>query len=277
MAIRKFKPTSPGRRFGSVLDFRASITKPRPEKSLLARKNSSGGRNNLGRVTCRHRGGGHRQHYRIIDFKREKDGVPGAVVGIEYDPNRSANIALIQYRDGEKRYILAPDGLRPGDQVMSGPAAEPRVGNAIPMSDIPVGMEIHAIELRPGQGARLVRSAGNVGRLMAKEGGHAVVVLPSGEMRKVPLACRATIGQVGNSDHQNVSIGKAGRRRWMGIRPTTRGAAQNPVSHPMGGGEGRAGGGGRDPVSKWGKLAKGGKTRKRNHPSNKWILRRRKK
>jgi large subunit ribosomal protein L2 len=276
MAIRRFKSTSPGRRLGSVVDFKVEITKRHPEKSLLATKHGTGGRNQHGHITSRHRGGGHKQHYRIIDFKRNKDGVPAKVAGIEYDPNRSANIALLHYQDGEKRYILAPVGLTVGQTLASGSGAEPRVGNAIPLKDIPVGIEIHNIELRPNRGGQLVRAAGMVARLVAKEGDYATVLLPSGEMRMVPLACRATIGMVGNLDHGNVRIGKAGRHRHMGIRPWSRGSAMNPVAHPMGGGEGRRSGG-RHPVSPWGKFAKGGKTRKKKNATNRFIVRGRKK
>jgi large subunit ribosomal protein L2 len=276
MAIRRFKPTSPARRGGSVVDFKVELTKRTPERTLLAKKHGSGGRNQHGHITSRHRGGGHKQHYRIIDFKRDKDGVPAKVAGIEYDPNRSANIALLHYADGEKRYILAPVGLTAGQTVSSGTGAEPRVGNAIPLKDIPVGIEVHNIELRPKRGGQMVRAAGMVARLVAKEGDYATILLPSGEMRMVPLACRATVGMVGNLDHGNVTIGKAGRHRHMGIRPYSRGSAQNPVAHPMGGGEGRRSGG-RHPVSPWGKYAKGGKTRRKKNATNRFIVRGRKK
>ncbi len=275
MGIKKYKPTSPGRRNSSVNDF-AEITKSEPEKSLLQRIPRSGGRNFQGRITARFRGGGHRKLYRIIDFKRRKDGIPAKVVGIEYDPNRSANIALLHYADGEKAYILAPKGLTVGDTVMNGPGGDPKVGNCMPLADIPVGLEVHAVELQPGRGAQLARAAGAVCQLLAKEGDYAVLVLRSGEMRRVPLACRATIGQVGNLDHQNVRWGKAGRIRWLGRRPHNRGTSMNPVAHPMGGGEGRSGGG-RHPCSPTGKPAKGGKTRKRKKASDKLIIRRRKK
>lgn len=276
MGIKTFRPTSPGRRLGSVLIFREEITRTTPEKSLLEPLKGTGGRNAHGHLTSRHRGGGAKRTYRRIDFLREKDGVPAKVATIEYDPNRSANIALLQYRDGEKRYIIAPKGLKVGSEVLSGPGIEPVLGNALPLSDIPLGMEIHNLELRPGKGAALARSAGMTARLLAKEDRYGTVVLPSGEMRRVLLTCRATIGQVGNLDHQHVRIGKAGRSRHLGIRPYSRGSAQNPIAHPMGGGEGRRSGG-RHPVSPWGKLAKGGKTRAPKNRSNKFIVRRRKK
>jgi large subunit ribosomal protein L2 len=276
MGIRRFKPTSPGRRLGSVLVFREEITRTSPEKSLLEPLKRSGGRNSHGHITSWHRGGGAKRHYRRIDFRRNKDGVPAKVFSIEYDPNRSSNIALLHYRDGEKRYILAPKGLRVGMEVLSGAAVEPTVGNAMPISGIPLGMEVHNVELRPGQGGRMVRSAGMAARVLAKEDRYATLVLPSGEMRKVLATCRATIGAVGNSDHQHVRLGKAGRKRHLGRRPTVRGSAMNPVAHPMGGGEGRRAGG-RHPMSPWGRPAKGGKTRSRKAPSNKFIIRKRKK
>ncbi len=276
MALRRFKPTSPARRLGSVIDFKAEVMRVEPEKSLMQPQKGSGGRNAHGHVTSRHRGGGHKQAYRLIDFRRNKDGVPAVVATVEYDPNRSANIALLHYADGEKRYILAPLGLTAGQKVQSGPGVDPRVGNCMPLADIPVGVEIHNIELRPGRGGQLVRSAGMVARLVAKEGDYATVLLPSTEMRMVPLKCRATLGTIGNTDHINVRIGKAGRSRWLGIRPWSRGSAQNPVAHPMGGGEGRRNGG-RHPVSPWGKLAKGGNTRKKKAASNRFIVRGRKK
>ncbi len=276
MGIKVFRPTSPGRRLGSVIIFRDDITRTEPEKSLLEPIKKTGGRNAHGHMTSRHRGGGAKRAYRRIDFRRDKDGVPAKVFSIEYDPNRSANIALLHYKDGEKRYILAPNGLRVGTEILSGPGIEPTVGNALPLSDIPLGMEIHNIELRPGKGGVVARSAGMVARLLAKEDQYATVVLPSGEMRKVLAGCKATIGQVGNLDHQHVRIGKAGRNRHLGKRPYSRGSAQNPIAHPMGGGEGRRSGG-RHPVSPWGKPAKGGKTRKPKNPSNKFIVRRRKK
>ena len=273
MAIKKHKPTSAGRRNSSVQDF-SDLTKKRPEKSLTERISRSGGRNNQGRITARHRGGGHRRLYRIIDFKRDKDGVPGKVAAIEYDPNRSARIALIHYADGEKRYILAPDGLRIGQKVESGERVEPRTGNAMPLANIPPGLPVHNIELVPGSGGKLVRAAGRGATLSAKEDPWAHIILPSGETRRVRLRCRATIGQVGNADHSRVRVGKAGRTRHKGRRPHVRGSAMNPVDHPMGGGEGRRSGG-RDPVSPTGVLSKGGKTRKRRNPTNAHIIRRR--
>jgi large subunit ribosomal protein L2 len=275
MAIRKYKPTSPGRRFGSVSDF-SEITTDTPEKSLLEPLKKSGGRNAYGHTTSRFRGGGHKRKYRRIDFKRRKDGIPARVATIEYDPNRSSRIALLHYRDGEKRYILAPVGLKVNDLVESGEAVEPKVGNCMPLRTMPLGMTVHNVELVPGRGGQMARSAGAGVQFAAREGSYANLVLPSGEMRKVPVECRATIGQVGNIDHQNISYGKAGRMRWKGRRPHVRGTAQNPVSHPMGGGEGRSGGG-RHPCSPTGKLSKGGRTRTRNKPSSKFILRRRKK
>ena len=276
MAIKKYNPTSPARRFMTVSDF-AEITKKSPERSLLAKKDKHAGRNSYGRITVRHRGGGNRRKYRIIDFKRNKDGIPAKVVAIEYDPNRTANIALLTYADGEKRYILAPNGLKVGDTVMSGETAEVRVGNALAMKDIPVGAEIHNIEMYPGAGGQLVRSAGNVAQLMAKEGKYATVRLPSGEMRLLPINCRATIGQVGNGDHELINIGKAGKKRHMGIRPTVRGSVMNPNDHPHGGGEGRAPVGRPAPSTPWGKPALGLKTRKKHKASNKYIVRSRNK
>jgi len=273
MPIREYKPTSPGRRFGSVSDF-AELTTRKPEKSLLEPQKKSGGRNASGKIMVRHRGGGNRQHFRRIDFRRNKSDIPAKVATIEYDPNRSSRIALLHYRDGEKRYILAPKGLKVGMEVVSGERVPPEVGNCMPLEHIPAGMPIHNVELRPGAGACMVRSAGASAVISAKEGGQAHITLPSGEIRRVPLACRATIGQVGNVEHSGVQLGKAGRRRHRGFRPTVRGTAQNPVDHPMGGGEGRTSGG-RHPVSPTGKLAKGGKTRKRRLPSNKHIVRRR--
>jgi len=272
MGIKRYKPTSAGRRGMSVSTFE-DVTKFEPEKSLLEPKKRTGGRNNQGRITARHRGGGAYHHYRIIDFKRNKPGVPAQVVGIEYDPNRSARIALLQYTDGEKRYILAPLGLNVGDTVMSGPTAEVRVGNALPLRNIPVGSQIHNIELQIGRGGQIVRSAGAVAQLMAKEGNYATLRLPSGEMRMVHLNCMATLGQVGNLDHQNIVIGKAGRNRWRGIRPHVRGSAMNPIDHPHGGGEGRAPRG-MPPKTKWGKPAYGVKTRN-NKRTDKFIVRRR--
>ncbi|NLY31065.1 MAG: 50S ribosomal protein L2 [Firmicutes bacterium] len=273
MALKKFKPTSPGRRSMTGFAF-DEITKTEPEKSLLAPLSRSGGRNNKGRKTARHRGGGHKRKYRIIDFRRDKDGIPAKVAGIEYDPNRSARIALLHYADGEKRYILAPVGLKPGDTVMSGPEADIKPGNALQLKDIPTGTMVHNIELHPGKGGQMVRAAGTAAQLMAKEGKYATLRLPSGEYRMVLQECRATIGQVGNVEHENVTIGKAGRTRWMGRRPQTRGIAMNPVDHPHGGGEGRAPIGMPTPRTPWGKPTLGAKTRKRK-PSDKFIIRRR--
>lgn len=276
MSIKRAKPSSPGRRHWSVIDYKKDVTTSTPEKSLLDTRRRTGGRNNHGHLTMRHIGGGAYHHYRKIDFKRNKDGIECTVKTIERDPNRSCLIALVVYADGEKRYILAPNGLKVGQKLMSGPKAEPKSGNAMPLELVPVGLEVHNVELHPGKGGILARSAGMVARLMAREGDYATIVLPSGEMRKVPIKCRATIGMVGNVDHQHVSIGKAGRHRHMGVRPTTRGSCQNPVSHPMGGGEGRRSGG-RHPQSKWGVLSKGGLTRKPKKSSNKLIIRGRKK
>ena len=273
MATRVHKPTSPGRRRSSV-NLREELTGHKPEKSLLRPLPRKGGRNNQGVTTVRFRGGGHKRKYRVIDFKRDKDGVEGTVASIEYDPNRTCHIALVNYADGEKRYILAPVGLSVGQKVYSGEQAEPRVGNCLPLRRIPAGLDIHNIELNPGQGGKLVRVAGGVARLSSKEQRHAVILLPSGEARLVDVRCRATVGQLGNLDHANVRIGKAGRKRHLGRRPHVRGTAQNPVSHPMGGGEGRRAGG-RHPCSPTGKPAKGHKTRKRRKISNKLILRRR--
>ncbi len=274
MPIKKFNPTSPGRRFMTVSKFE-EITKKEPEKSLLAPLRKSGGRNSYGRITVRHRGGGTKQKYRIIDFKRDKDGIPGKVSAIEYDPNRSAHIALIVYADGEKRYILAPNGLKVGDTIYSGEHADIKPGNAMRLEDIPVGTVIHNIELKPGKGGQLVRSAGNLAQLMAKEGKYAQVRLPSGEVRKIDIRCKATIGQVGNIEHENITIGKAGRKRWLGIRPTVRGLAMNPSDHPHGGGEGRSPIGMPSPVTPWGKPTLGYKTRKKNKHSDKLIVKRR--
>lgn len=271
MAIRKRKPTSAGRRFQTVSDF-AEITKSTPERSLLAPQKRSGGRNSYGRKTARHRGGGHKQQYRIIDFKRTKDGVPAKVAAIEYDPNRNARIVLLHYFDGEKRYILAPAKLNVGDIVESGPDADIKVGCALPLRNIPVGTVVHNVELRPGQGGKLARGAGMSIQLVAKEGDFATLRLPSTEMRKVPIDCRATVGEVGNSEHELISIGKAGRNRWKGIRPQTRGVAMNPVDHPLGGGEGKTSGG-RHPVSPWGKPE--GRTRALRKDSDSLIIRRR--
>jgi len=275
MGLRKLKPVTAGTRTVILPDF-AEITKKTPEKSLLRCLRKTGGRNNFGQTTSRFRGGGHKRCYRLVDFKRNKDDVPGVVKAIEYDPNRSARIALIYYRDGEKRYILAPVGLQAGDTVMSGEKVEPKVGNCMPLENIPTGLMVHNIEITPGRGGQIARSAGMSAQLSAKEGNYAVLLLPSGEIRKIFIRCRATIGQIGHIDHQNISIGKAGRNRWLGWRGHVRGVAQNPVSHPMGGGEGRTGGG-RHPCSPTGLLAKGGKTRNRRKPSNRRIIRRRKK
>ncbi|MEK6757040.1 MAG: 50S ribosomal protein L2 [Bacteroidota bacterium] len=277
MAIRKFKPTTPSTRFYSVPTFE-EVTRTVPEKSLLRPVKKSGGRNNLGRITSRHRGGGHKRMYRIVDFKRDRHGIEAKVATIEYDPNRSARIALLQYVDGEKRYIIAPDGLKVGQKVSSGSGVEVQVGNAMPLAEIPVGTFVHNVEIKPGKGGQLGRSAGNSLHLMAKEGDFATLKLPSGEVRKLRVICYATVGVVGNPDHENLSLGKAGRSRWLGIRPQTRGMAMNPVDHPMGGGEGRSksGGGWQHPESPWGKYAKGLKTRKRKSPSNRYIVKRRK-
>ncbi|AFN73457.1 Ribosomal protein L2 [Melioribacter roseus P3M-2] len=274
MAIRKLKPITPGTRFMSISSFE-EITKTEPEKSLLAPLKKSGGRNNQGRVTSRHRGGGHKRKYRIIDFKRDKHGVPAKVFSIEYDPNRTARIALLHYADGEKRYILAPDGLKVGDTVMSGSGADIKVGNALPLKEIPLGSFVHNVELKPGKGGQIGRSAGVSLQLMAREGKYAQLKMPSGEVRMINVECMATYGTVGNSDHENISLGKAGRSRWLGRRPHVRGVAMNPVDHPMGGGEGKTSGGGH-PVSPWGQKAKGLKTRKKKNPSNKYIVKRRK-
>jgi len=273
MAIKSYKPTSPGRRF-QTYSTSEEITRKRPEKSLLRPLNKTGGRNSRGRVTSRHRGGGHRRLYRIIDFKRDKDGVSARVASIEYDPNRSANIALLHYEDGEKRYILAPLGLEVGDRITSGPGAEIRTGNSSLLRDIPLGTPIHNIELNAGHGGQMVRGAGSYGQLMAKEGKYALVRLPSGEVRMVSLDCKATIGQVGNLEHENISLGKAGRNRWRGRRPHVRGVAMNPVDHPHGGGEGKSSGG-RHPVTPWGVPTKGYKTRVKK-ASDKLIVKRRK-
>ena len=274
MAIKKYNPTSPARRFMTVSDF-AEITKKSPERSLLAKKDKHAGRNSYGRITVRHRGGGNRRKYRIIDFKRNKDGMPATVIGVEYDPNRSANIALVQYEDGEKAYIIAPIGLTDGDVVVSGEGADIKPGNALFIKDIPVGTLIHNIELYPGKGAQLVRSAGNSAQLMAKEGDYAQVRLPSGEVRMIRLDCKATIGVVGNQQHENVSIGKAGRKRHMGWRPTVRGVVMNPNDHPHGGGEGKSPIGRPAPVTPWVKPALGLKTRKTKNRTDKFIVKRR--
>jgi large subunit ribosomal protein L2 len=272
MAIKRYKPTSPARRFMTVSQF-TEITTTTPEKSLLETKSKSGGRNATGRITVRHIGGGNRRKYRIIDFKRNKDNVPATVASIEYDPNRSANIALLNYADGEKRYIVAPLGLQKGDTVMSGENADIKTGNTLPLEKIPVGTVIHNIEMHPGKGGQIARSAGNSAQLMAKEGKYATLRLPSGEMRYIPIKCRATIGQVGNLEHEIISLGKAGRKRHMGVRPTVRGVVMNPCDHPHGGGEGKSPIGMPSPVTPWGKPALGYKTRKKNK-SNKFIIKR---
>lgn len=276
MGMRFYKPTSAGRRGGMVSDFK-EITdrKKKPEKSLIEPFKKKGGRNFQGKITTRHRGGGHKRMYRLIDFRREKDGVEAVVTHIEYDPNRTSRIALLQYADGEKRYIIAPEGLAAGMKVMSGPTSEPKVGNTLPLSKIPTGTTVHNIELQPGKGAQLCRSAGTSAVFNATEGGWAQITLPSGEVRRVPAGCRATIGSVGNTEHSSRVLAKAGRVRWMGVRPYVRGSAMNPIAHPMGGGEGRRSGG-RHPVSPTGKLAKGGRTRNPRKPTRNAIIRRRK-
>jgi large subunit ribosomal protein L2 len=276
MAIRKLAPVTPGTRFMSYPGFE-EITKSEPEKSLLVPIKRTGGRNSRGRITSRHMGGGHKRFYRIIDFKRNKDNVPAKVAAIEYDPNRSARIALLHYLDGEKRYILAPKGLKVGDRVESGEKVDIRVGNTMPLKNIPIGTDVHNIEMKAGKGGQIVRSAGAFAVLAAREGDHATLKLPSGEIRKVRVECRATIGGVGNVEHENLSLGKAGRSRWLGIRPQTRGMAMNPVDHPMGGGEGKSksGGGRKHPKSPWGQIAKGLKTRNPKKASSKLIVRRR--
>ena len=274
MPVKNFRPITPSQRFKTVSSFE-EITKTEPEKSLLVPIRKKAGRNNLGRITVRRRGGGHKRFYRIIDFKRDKDGIPAKVAAIEYDPNRSARIALLHYSDGEKRYILAPQGLKVGDQVMSGEEAEIRIGNVLPLDKIPLGTEVHNIELKPGHGGQLVRGAGTSAQLVAKEGKYVQLKLPSGEVRMIRFDCRATIGQVGNLDHVNISLGKAGRSRWLGRRPKVRGVAMNPVDHPMGGGEGKASGG-RHPTTPWGKPTKGYKTRPKKKKSDSYIVKRRK-
>ena len=274
MAINKLKPVTPGTRFRSNSSF-DEITKTTPEKSLTVYLTKSGGRNNHGRVTARHRGGGHKRQYRIIDFNRDKHGIPAKVFSIEYDPNRTSRIALLHYTDGEKRYILAPEGLKVGDKVISGSGSDITVGNALPLKEMPLGSFVHNVELKPGKGGQLGRSAGASLQVMAKEGDHAQLKMPSGEIRLVRLVCMATFGVVGNSEQENISLGKAGRSRWLGIRPHVRGVAMNPVDHPMGGGEGKTSGGGH-PVSPWGQKAKGLKTRKHKKQSNKFIIKRRK-
>ncbi len=275
MGIKKYNPTSPGRRHGSVLEY-TEITRSKPEKSLLRPLKRTGGRNNHGRITSRFRGGGNKRMYRVIDFKRNKDGVPAKVASIEYDPNRSCFIALLHYADGDKRYILCPLGVAVGQTILSGPEAEPTPGNALRLMHIPTGVQIHNVELKEGRGGQLCRSAGTAAQLQAKEGNYAVVLLPSGELRRIHVRCRATIGRLGNTDHQNVKLGKAGRRRHLGRRPHVRGTAMNPIDHPLGGGEGRTTGG-RHPCSPTGVLAKGGRTRRRKHPTDRFIIRRRKK
>jgi len=272
MGIKKFKPVTPGRRFMTVSDF-AEITHTYPEKKLLRPLKKTGGRGNTGRITCRHIGGRHKRHYRLVDFKRDKFGVAARVASIEYDPNRTARIALLHYVDGEKRYIIAPQDLKVNDTIVSTEELDIKVGNSLSLSAIPLGTGIHNVELRPGKGAQLARSAGALATLVAKEGKHGHVRLPSGEVRLVDLTCRATIGQVSNTDHENISIGKAGRSRWLGVRPSVRGVAMNPVDHPMGGGEGRSSGG-RHPCTPWGKITKGLKTRKKK-PSDKLIIKKR--
>ncbi len=274
MGIRNYNPTSAGRRGASVSDFKELTKGAVPVKSLLRPKPKKGGRNNQGKITARHRGGGHKQQYRVIDFKRDKDGVPAVVNSIQYDPNRNARIALLHYVDGEKRFIIAPEGLTAGAKVESGPDAPPTPGNALPLSRIPLGTTVHNVEIQPGKGAAMCRSAGSGAVLMARESGWAQLTLPSGEIRRVPSTCRASVGKVGNSEHMNLNLGKAGRRRWMGWRPHVRGTAMNPIDHPHGGGEGRTKGG-RHPVSPTGKPAKGGMTRKRRKPSNSALVRRR--
>jgi large subunit ribosomal protein L2 len=273
MALRRTKPTSPGRRFQTYDTFE-DITRSQPEKSLVRALKKTGGRNAKGRVTCRHRGGGHKRRYRVIDFKRNKMDVPAKVAAMEYDPNRSARIALLHYVDGEKRYIVAPQGLAVGDTVIASEAADIKPGNVLPLRNMPLGTQIHNVELRPGKGSQLVRSAGSYAQLMAKEGRYAQVKLPSGEVRMILIDCQATVGQVGNAEHGNISLGKAGRKRWLGRRPRVRGVAMNPVDHPMGGGEGKASGG-RHPCSPWGQPTKGFRTRKKRKVSNRYIVRRR--
>ncbi|MCL5268118.1 MAG: 50S ribosomal protein L2 [Bacteroidetes bacterium] len=275
MGLKKLKPNTPATRFYTVSTFE-EVTKTDPEKGLIVPIKSSGGRNNQGRITSRHRGGAHKRFYRIIDFKRDKPGIDAKVAAIEYDPNRNARIALLHYLDGEKRYIIAPDGLKVGDVVQTGENAEIRVGNAIPLRNIPVGTTIHCIEIKPGKGAQMARSAGNSAQLAAKEGAYATLKLPSGEMRMIRLDCKATIGVVGNAEYENISWGKAGRLRWLGVRPQSRGVVMNPVDHPHGGGEGKSPQGNPHPVSPWGWKTKGKKTRKRNKQSNKYVVKRKK-
>jgi large subunit ribosomal protein L2 len=272
MGVKVYKPTSAGRRFQVGATFE-ELTRAKPEKSLLTPLSKSGGRNAMGRITCRHRGGGHKRRYRLIDFKRDKQNIPANVASIEYDPNRAARIALLHYRDGEKRYILAPLALNPGDTVISGEQVDINPGNAMPLKNIPVGTIIHNVELKPKKGAQMIRSAGAYGQLVAKEGKYALIKLPSNEVRMVLLACYATVGQISNPDHFNISLGKAGKTRWQGKKPKVRGVAMNPVDHPLGGGEGKSSGG-RHPVTPWGVPTKGFKTRDKNKPSNKYIVRR---
>ncbi|WP_166245982.1 50S ribosomal protein L2 [Paenibacillus turpanensis] len=274
MAVKTFKPTTPSRRQMSVSTFE-ELTASKPEKSLLAPLHKKAGRNNMGKITVRHQGGGHKRKYRVIDFKRTKDGIPGRVASVEYDPNRTSYIALINYADGEKRYIIAPDGLKVGDEIVSGPGSDIKVGNALPLENIPVGTVIHNIELKPGKGGQLVRAAGTEAQLLGKEDDYVVIRLSSGEMRRVLKECRATIGSVGNKDHELLNIGKAGRNRWLGKRPQVRGSVMNPNDHPHGGGEGRSPIGRKSPMSPWGKPTLGYKTRKKNKASNKYIIRRR--
>ncbi|MCK4965658.1 50S ribosomal protein L2 [bacterium] len=274
MLLKKFKPTTPAQRYKVVPTFK-EYGEWEPEKSLVKKIKKTGGRNNNGRITVRHRGGGHKRRYRLIDFKRDKHNIPARVHSIQYDPNRTSSIALLHYADGEKRYILAPNGLKVNDKVMSGPESEIRVGNALPLEKIPVGTFIHNVEMKKGKGGQISRSAGTAAQLVAKEGSSGTIKLPSGEMRLLRLECYATIGQIGNLEHENISFGKAGRSRWLGRRPKVRGVAMNPVDHPMGGGEGKASGG-RHPCSPWGWITKGYKTRKKNKPSDKFIVRRRK-
>jgi len=275
VALKKYKPISPGRRFGTVSDF-AEVTKKKPEKSLTTSLNRKAGRNNDGRITRRHSGGGHKRRYRIIDFKRDKDNVPATVEAIEYDPNRSARIALLKYKDGERRYIISPLKLKIGDEVVSGDKVDVKPGNCLPMKNIPVGTIIHNIEMKAGKGAEISRSAGTETQLLAKEGKYANVKLPSGEVRLIDINCRACIGQVGNMDHEIISLGKAGRKRWLGIRPTVRGTVMNPIDHPHGGGEGRNKSAGRNPSTPWGKPTLGYRTRKKNKSTDRFIIRRRK-
>jgi large subunit ribosomal protein L2 len=276
MALKSFNPVTKSRRFMVLSAFDELTKNKRPERALLENIKKSGGRNNMGRITVRHQGGGHKQLYRVIDFKRDKPGIPAKVSAVEYDPNRTARLALLVYADGEKRYIICPAGLTVGTTVVSGPDAEPTLGNTLPLAKIPLGLPMHNIELRPGKGGQIVRTAGSVASILSKEEQYAIVMMPSGESRRIKLTCMATIGQVGNVDHENIKSGKAGRKRWLGVRPTVRGVAMNPVDHPMGGGEGRTSGGGH-PVTPWGQLTKGKKTRHKRKTSEKFIVSRRKK